>query len=82
MISKILATDGNCSLPFSKNLNPSPTDKSHLNRSKHVAPTMKCTGFSALLCLYDRWHLGVKGKEAKHAVEAEFQHLFDFIITS
>lgn len=32
--------------------------------------------------VFDRWHLRVKEKEAKYAVEAEFQHLFDLIITS
>lgn len=57
-------------------------DKQHLNRPKHVAPKFKRTVFSALLCLYDGWHLGIKEKKPKNAAEAEFQCLSDFIIIS
>lgn len=59
-----------------------PLDKQHLNRPKHAAPKFNCTAFPALLCLYDRWHLGIKQKEAKRAAGTEFQHLLDFIVTS
>lgn len=79
MISKIFSYRWKpFSFPSPQNITFPPPDKWHLN----VAPEFKCTAFSALLCLYDRWHLGIMATEAKRAAEAEFQRLFDFIMTS